>query len=230
MYIIELPIEIMCRIISFLDIPTIERLIKILTVYKNKNHKAFETFLKSKIQNENTKKISFILNMLCELKNKKQKHINNMIKYRESQFYNFFINNIEEKIKEIEESPKNSFFIKNKYINFGYQATKEEIIEKYNSKLAIIKHGKNYNMKIDQAMTMYSKDYYSYAYSVTHKDYIQEIEIITYEKMFDSHIENCICKNIHMWCKGLYCNGCVKCKVLFPSVHCLDIQQMPGYG
>lgn len=230
MYIIELPIEIMCHIINFLDIPTIEKLIKILTIYKNKNIKVFEIFLKSKIQNETSKKISFILNTLLELENKKQKYINSIIKYRETQFYNFFINNIENKIREIEESPRTNFFIKNEYINFGYQATKEDILEKYNSKLAIIKHGKNYNMKIEQAMTMYSKDYYSYPYSVTIQAYMEEIETNAYQKMLNSHVDNCICRNIHMWCKGLYCEGCIKCKLIYPSIHCLHIQQMPCYG
>ena len=46
------------------------------------------------------------------------------------------------------------------------------------------------------------------------------------EKMFDSHVDNCLCRNIHQWCEGYYCSGCENCNVMYPTVKCMNIKKM----
>ena len=45
------------------------------------------------------------------------------------------------------------------------------------------------------------------------------------EKIFNSHIENCLCRNIHEWCQGYYCAGCKHCKFLYPTHKCTNIRR-----
>lgn len=198
-----LPIEVILKIINFLDIPILE---KIIRIFEKKKELSLYNFL----QHESKK----VLN----------KKIYNLCIFRNKCILNKLIKNTEEQIDRLINRNMQFVFVRNNIEHIGYSVRKMDLINLYKYKLEIIKNNYN-NFNIEQVILLFKKIDHSERYCIFTKYEAIDAENIGYENMFNSHINNCVCRTIHEWCKGKYCAGCKNCKLLFPTPSCLNIKQ-----
>ena len=198
-----LPINVILNIIKFLDIPILEKIIKI---FEKKKELSLYNFL----QHESKK----ILN----------KKIYNIRIFRKNCILNKLIKNTEQQINRLINRNIPFIFVRNNIEDIGYSVRKVDLINLYKNKLEIIKI--NYNdLNIEDVILLFKNIDHAERYCVFTKPEATDAENIGYENMFNSHINNCVCRTIHEWCKGKYCGGCKKCDLFFPTPCCLNIKQ-----
>ena len=200
---IILPTEVILKIINFLDIPILK---KIIRIFEKKKELSLYNFL----QYESKK----ILN----------KKIYNICNFRKNCILNKLIKNTEEQIIRLINRNIPFIFVRNNIEDIGYSVRKMDLINLYKDKLEIIKT--NYNdLNIEKVILLFKNIDHAERYCVFTKPEAYDAENIGYENMFNSHINNCVCRTIHQWCRGEYCEGCKKCDLLFPTPCCLNIKQ-----
>ena len=152
------------------------------------------------------------------------KKIYNLCIFRNKCILNKLIKNTEEQIDRLINRNMQFVFVRNNIEHIGYSVRKMDLINLYKYKLEIIKNNYN-NFNIEQVILLFKKIDHSERYCIFTKYEAIDAENIGYENMFNSHINNCVCRTIHEWCKGKYCAGCKNCKLLFPTPSCLNIKQ-----
>lgn len=198
-----LPVEIVINIIKFLDIVTLEKVVRVLNCKRNND-------------------VYFYLQE--EVKKNIQNKLNYNSKLHTSYILNKLTKNIEFQIQKLININDPFIFITNNNDNSFYRIRKIDLINIYGNKLKIIKTNYN-NLTIEQVILLFKNMEHSEKYCVYTRYYAYDAENIGYENMFNSHINNCVCRTIHEWCKGKYCEGCKKCESLFPTPYCLNIKQ-----
>ena len=118
---------------------------------------------------------------------------------------------------------ENCLVINNKYNTYDTISI-EELINIYEYRLENINKNRML-FRVQDAISLFYKTCFSEKYNVLMEDFLIESAAIFTDIMFKSHIDNCVCHNIHNWCSGKYCEGCKNCKALYPSLNCLNIKQ-----
>ena len=198
--ILKLPPEIIIYIISFCDEISI---IKLERVFK-----------KNKIG------ISF-LHSLFEQKQRLQNSVRN---YWNSMYYDYFLNKSIERTSEILECEFDSHFVVSRNIN-GLWVTKNDLYNSYLSKTTKIQTAKALRVPIERLILLLIKKHNSAKFAIVRRDCIDETAVFFIERIFQSHVTNCLCRNIHDWCKGYYCDGCKFCDVFYPTSRCKNIKR-----
>ena len=118
---------------------------------------------------------------------------------------------------------ENCLVVNNKY-NTYETISIEELINIYEQRLENIKKNRIF-FRVQDAILLFYQTHFSEKYNVLMEDFLIETAAIFTDIMFKSHVNNCICHNIHSWCSRKYCEGCKNCKALYPSINCLNIKQ-----
>lgn len=201
----SLPVEIILYIFKFMDAYTLNKLI---SAFKNSN--------------ENT-----ILNeeLFREIMKLKERRENENIAYWNSLYYNYFINRNVYQINEIVECDFIRHFVVNNG-NIGLWVNKNTLYESYLHKLTTIEQMKFLNYGIEKSIQFLLKHHNSGKFGIVNRNYLDDAIAIFTEKMFDSHLDNCLCRNIHQWCEGYYCGGCENCRLMYPTGKCYNIKKL----
>ena len=214
MELFDLPIENLEHIFKYCDCETLLKLQYIL-----KNNKIGRKFI-NKI---GRKFISNIIN---------NKNNNNVLFWNKI-YYNNILSKINQQLDIIINTDFDRHFVTNlEYIddmqgffNVGKWVTKTEMFDSFSNKFVEVKNMEKDNVELERALIFIKKQHNSDKFSIINNDYqINIIEFFT-EKIFNSHIENCLCRNIHEWCEGYYCAGCKHCKLLYPTHKCNNIRK-----
>lgn len=198
-----LPLEIILYIFTFMDITVLEKLSR---MFKKNSNIYLYRFLYFEITQVLTKKIE------------------ELSYYRSYFIKKKLINNIEFQLTNLTNNIEPFIFVRNNIEDIGYNVRTVDLKTLYENKLNIINNDNN-NLTVEQIILLFKKIDHSEKYCIFTQQHVISAESIGYENMFNSHINNCICRNIHQWCKGLYCEGCEKCNLLFPTENCLNIKQ-----
>ena len=196
-----LPIEMILYICNFMNMYTLN---KFVNVIKNSN-------VNIKVYHE-----------IIKVKERKEKE---NIAYWNSLYYDYFINKNVYQINEIVECDFNRHFVVNKG-NIGVWVNKDALYESYLHKLNILEQMKFLNYGIERPIQFLLRRHNSGKFGIINRDCVDDAAAVFTEKMFESHVVNCLCRNIHQWCEGYYCGGCEHCDVLYPTVKCYNIKKM----
>ena len=200
-----LPIEMILYIFKCMDVYTLN---KVVSAFRNSN-------------------VNMILNreLYFEIIKLKERREKENIAYWNSLYYNYFINRNVYQINEIVECDFVSHFVVNNGTT-GVWVNKEALYESYLHKLTILEQMKFLNYGIEKPIRFLMKRHNSGKFTIVNRDYVDDLIVIFTEKMFGSHVVNCLCRNIHQWCEGYYCGGCENCDVLYPTVKCYNVKRM----
>ena len=224
MIVANFPIEIIFEIFKKCDYITCLKLIKVFQkkIYDNKvqiiNINGKNT--KEKIVDQ-TLQIKMYLN---EIKKQEKKQLFEIKSYHRNRFLDNLILKIERNLYYMNlQLFENCLVINHK--NNTYQTISiEDLINVYEYRLENIKKNRIF-FRVQDAISLFYQTCYSEKYNVLMEDFLIESAAIFTDIMFKSHVDNCICHNIHNWCSGKYCEGCKNCKALYPSLNCLNIKQ-----
>lgn len=209
MIFLDLPIEIIEHVFNFCDI---EMLLKIAHIFKN-----------------NKLGKHYICNINKIINNKK----NNNVLFWNKIYYKNILSKIKYQLNNIINTDFDRHFVTNLewiddmqgFFNVGKWVTKIEMCDCYLNKTVEVKNMKKHNVRLEKALIFINKEHNSHKFSIINNEYqFNIIEFFT-EKIFNSHIENCLCRNIHEWCNGYYCAGCKHCKFLYPTHKCTNIRR-----
>ena len=159
---------------------------------------------------------------IIKVKERKEKE---NIAYWNSLYYDYFINKNVYQINKIVECDFIRHFVVNKG-NIGVWVNKDALYESYLHKLNILEQMKFLNYGIERPIQFLLRRHNSGKFGIINRDCVDDAAAVFTEKMFESHVVNCLCRNIHQWCEGYYCGGCEHCDVLYPTVKCYNIKKM----
>lgn len=196
-----LPIEMILYICNFMDVYTVNKFVGVIK-NSNVNIKVFHEIIK--------------------IKERKEKE---NIAYWNSLYYDYFINKNVYQINEIVECDFNRHFVVNKG-NIGVWVNKDALYQSYLHKLNILEQMKFLNYGIERPIQFLLRRHNSGKFGIINRDYVNDATAVFTEKMFESHVANCLCRNIHQWCEGYYCGGCENCRVMYPTVKCTNIKKI----
>lgn len=197
----SLPVEIILYIFKFMDAYTLNKLASVF------------------------KKAMSYRGIYYEIQKIKERRENENIAYWNSLYYNYFINRNVYQINEIVECD----FIRHFVVNngtIGLWVNKNTLYESYLHKLTIIEQMKFLNYGIEKPIQFLLKRHNSGKFGIVNRNYLDDAIAIFTEKMFESHLDNCLCRNIHQWCEGYYCGGCENCRIMYPTVKCTNIKKI----
>lgn len=209
MKLFDLPAEILEHIFKYCDCESLLKLQHIL-----KNNKIYPQYIYNIdkiINNKNNNNVLFWNKIYYKnILSKINYQLNNIIN---TDFDRHFITSLEW-IDDMQD-----------FFNVGKWVTKTEMFDSFSNKFVEVKNMKKNKTTIENAIMFIKKTHNSSKFSIIDNDY--QFNIIEYftEKMFNSHIENCLCRNIHEWCDGYYCAGCKHCKFLYPTHKCTNIRK-----
>lgn len=199
-----LPTEMILYIFKCMDVYTLN---KVVSAFRNSN-----------ANNMNGELYREIIKL-------KERRENENIAYWNSLYYNHFINKNVYQINQIIECDFVRHFVINND-NIGVWVNKDTLYESYLHKLTILEQMKFLNYDIERPIKFLLKRYNSGKFTIVNRDYVDDLIVIFTDKIFESHVVNCLCRNIHQWCEGYYCGGCEHCDVMFPTVKCYNIKKM----
>ena len=196
----DFPPEIILHILSFCD-----------EIILNKLESVFK---------QNTIGISF-LPSLFEEKEKRRYSVRN---YWISMYYDYFKRRGVKQINEILDSPANNHFVVINNLS-GVWVSKNDLYHNYLMKTTQLESMRAIGVPLEKVIRMLMKQYNSMKFSIVKRDCIDDTAVIFIERMFESHVFNCLCRNIHEWCSGYYCDGCDNCNMFYPSHACQNINK-----
>lgn len=224
MIVANLPIELIVEIFKKCDYVTCLKLIRVFKKKINDN-KLQNKIIKNKNitqkMNEETTRLTIYLN---EIKKQEKKELLSIKRYHRNRFLDNLILKVERNLELMNlQLFENCLVINNKYNTYNTISI-EELIHIYEYRLENIKKNRIF-FRVQDAILLFHQTCFSEKYNVLMEDFLIDSAVIFTDIMFKSHVDNCICHNIHNWCSGKYCDGCKNCEALYPSLNCLNIKQ-----
>ena len=224
MIVANFPIEIIFEIFKKCDYVTCLKLIKVFKkkIYDNKLQIKNITLgnINEKIVRQ-THQLKIYLN---EIKKQETIELRLIKSYHRNRFLDNLILKIERNLEYMNlQLFENCLVVNNKY-NTYETISIDEIMNIYEYRLENIKKNRIF-FRVQDAILLFHQTCFSEKYNVLMEDFLIESAAIFTNIMFKSHVDNCICHNIHNWCSGKYCSGCENCKALYPSINCLNIKE-----
>ena len=224
MIVANFPIEIIFEIFKKCNYVTCLKLIKVFEkkIYDNKLQYTIikDDTIKEKIIQQ-TNQIKIYLN---EIKKHEKNHLHAIKSYHRNRFLDNLILKIERNLDLMDLQLFENCIVINNKDNTYNTISIEELIHIYEYRLENINKNRIF-FRVQDAILLFHQTCFSEKYNVLMEDYIIDSEVIFTDIMFKSHVDNCICHNIHNWCSGKYCDGCENCRALYPSINCLNIKQ-----
>lgn len=224
MILINLPIELIFEIFKKCEYVTCLKLIQVFEKKINDNKLQNKIIKNKSITQKINEEITRLIIYLNEIKKQEKKELLSIKRYHRNRFLDNLILKVERNLELMNlQLFENCLVINNKYNTYDTISI-EELIHIYEYRLENIKKNRIF-FRVQDAILLFHQTCFSEKYNVLMEDFLIDSVVIFTDIMFKSHVDNCICHNIHNWCSGKYCDGCKNCEALYPSLNCLNIKQ-----